>query len=551
DLKIENFLLDEHNNIKIVDFGLSNTLKVERESAELLNTQCGSPAYAAPELLAHSKYGPKVDVWSVGVSMFAMLTGTLPFTVEPFNIKQLHQKMVNGEIGTIPNDISKGAVGFVLSLLEPEPSKRPTIRSAMEEKWINEGYTRKPLHTLTHRNRLRPEDLNQSVLSYMTEYLGYSLSDVTTMLTNNRPSAILASYQLLLSKLTRGEKGARGIKKLDTSEWNLPRKTTWREKSNPAARTQQDTEPANEKVSKQSSRPPRSQPQSTEEECLSNKKRPEDPPTETRPSSTSLPPCLPSPCPTPLVDEEVAITLFPEVSVFGDRELVHLTPPKNSASKLCDSAPLPRLLEPTREGQVRPVRPSHALRTVHSDGAELDNSHLHDDDHDGCHDDRVHHRRHGNNDRLKKLQTFYSSETKGGVSISPRMTLETTEARPSDREHLAGAMETAQTAPLRNAGLKEGGGGGRGGKVTWVGHMVRPQGTTGLLINGSKPPAFPSHRQHALVIKSLRQERGRRGGGGGGGGRVKRNSVQLRQSLQRRVADLNLPLLPAAPQRPY
>ncbi|XP_055767153.1 uncharacterized protein LOC129842569 [Salvelinus fontinalis] len=712
DLKIENFLLDEHNNIKIVDFGLSNTLKVERESAELLNTQCGSPAYAAPELLAHSKYGPKVDVWSVGVSMFAMLTGTLPFTVEPFNIKQLHQKMVNGEIGTIPNDISKGAVGFVLSLLEPEPSKRPTIRSAMEEKWINEGYTRKPLHTLSHRNRLRPEDLNQSVLSYMTESLGYSLSDVTTMLTNNRPSAILASYQLLLSKLTRGEKGARGIK----------------------------TEPANEKVSKQSSRPPRSQPQSTEEECLSNKKRQEDPPTETRPSSTSLPPCLPSLCPTPLVDEEVAITLFPEVSVFqslccvpvsvfqslccflcyvfrslcyvfqslcyvfrslcsvfqslcycsslcvlcsslcvlcsslsvpcsslcvlcsslcvlcsslcvlcsslcvlcsslcvlcsslcvlcsslsvlcsslcvpvsvfcvpvslfcvpvslfcvpvslfcvpvslfcvpvslfcvlvsfpvslfcvpvsvfGDRELVHLTPPKSSASKLCDSAPLPRLLEPTREGQVRPVRPPHALRTAHSDGAELDNSHLHDD-HDGCHDDHVHHRRHGNNDRLKKLQTFYSSETKGGVSISPRMTLETTEARPSDREHLAGAMETGQTAPLRNAGLKEGGGGGRGRKVTWVGHMVRPQGTIGLLVNGSKPPAFPSHRQHALVIKSLRQERGRRGGaegggggaGGGGGGRVKRNSVQLRQSLQRRVADLNLPLLPAAPQRPH
>ncbi|CAB1339707.1 unnamed protein product [Coregonus sp. 'balchen'] len=406
--------------------------------------------------------------------MFAMLTGTLPFTVEPFNIKQLHQKMVNGEIGTIPNDISKGAVGFVLSLLEPEPFKRPTIRSAMEEKWINEGYTKRPLHTLTHRNRLRPEDLNQSVLSYMTESLGYSLSDVITMLTNNRPSA---------------------------------------------------TEPANEKVSKQSSRPPRSQPQPPEEECLCNKRRQEGPPTESRPSSTSLPPCLPSPCPTPLIDEEITITLFPE------------------------------------------VHPPHALRTTHSDGAELDNSHLHDDD-DGCHDDHVHHLRHGNNDRLKKLQTFYSSETKGGVSISPRMILETTEPRPSDREHLAGAMEMAQTAPpplpqLRNAGLKEGGGGGGGRKVTWVGHMVRPQGPTGLLVNGSKPPAFPSQRQHALVIKSLRQERGRRGGGGGGdreggGGRgggmsggVKRNSVQLRQSLQRRVADLNLPLLPAAQQRPY
>lgn len=102
-MKIENFLLDEHNNIKIVgmfvlsqvsnrltasqrnrsrlgspkylllsktvifctDFGLSNTLKAESLSLELLNTQCGSPAYAAPELLAHRKYGPKVDVWSV------------------------------------------------------------------------------------------------------------------------------------------------------------------------------------------------------------------------------------------------------------------------------------------------------------------------------------------------------------------------------------------------------------------------------------------------------------------------------------------------------
>ncbi|XP_037101259.1 hormonally up-regulated neu tumor-associated kinase homolog A [Syngnathus acus] len=65
DLKIENFLLDQHNNIKIVDFGLSNTVKSESLPLELLSTQCGSPAYAAPELLAHRKYGPKVDVWSV------------------------------------------------------------------------------------------------------------------------------------------------------------------------------------------------------------------------------------------------------------------------------------------------------------------------------------------------------------------------------------------------------------------------------------------------------------------------------------------------------
>ncbi|KAK2527720.1 hypothetical protein Q9966_010170 [Columba livia] len=64
DLKIENFLLDENNGTKIVDFGLSNTAKFEGLFQELLHTQCGSPAYAAPELLTHRKYSPKVDVWS-------------------------------------------------------------------------------------------------------------------------------------------------------------------------------------------------------------------------------------------------------------------------------------------------------------------------------------------------------------------------------------------------------------------------------------------------------------------------------------------------------
>uniref|UniRef100_G1NLS8 non-specific serine/threonine protein kinase n=1 Tax=Meleagris gallopavo TaxID=9103 RepID=G1NLS8_MELGA len=149
DLKIENFLLDENNNIKIVDFGLSNTAKFEGLSQELLHTQCGSPAYAAPELLAHRKYGPKVDVWSIGVSMFAMLTGTLPFTVEPFNIKQLHQKMVIGEISPIPSDISPGAVHFMQSLLEPDPAKRPGVKEAMKDKWLNEGFTKKILNTTT------------------------------------------------------------------------------------------------------------------------------------------------------------------------------------------------------------------------------------------------------------------------------------------------------------------------------------------------------------------------------------------------------------------
>ncbi|XP_043542744.1 hormonally up-regulated neu tumor-associated kinase homolog A-like, partial [Chiloscyllium plagiosum] len=105
DLKIENLLLDEKNNIKLIDFGLSNCAGILGYS-DPFSTQCGSPAYAAPELLARKKYGPKVDIWSIGVNAYAMLTGTLPFTVEPFSLRALHQKMVDKDLNPLPPHLS-------------------------------------------------------------------------------------------------------------------------------------------------------------------------------------------------------------------------------------------------------------------------------------------------------------------------------------------------------------------------------------------------------------------------------------------------------------
>jgi len=218
--------------------------------------------------------------------------------------------------------------------------------------------------------------------------------------------------------------------------------------------------------------------------------------------------------------------------VFGDRQLVLLPPPKSSASQLCDSAPCqaPLPAEPIRDSSaLRPIRHTHLLRTTRSDGAAAPASQC-------FHGDRAHHLSVA--ERLEKLQTF-----------SPRMLLED-----RDRPGATEATEPSASAPLprlRNVGLKD----GRARKMTWVG-LTRPSGPLG---SGSRPPAFPSQRPHTLAMKGLRQEKGRRrdlssgggGGGGGGGGlnEAKRNSVQLRSSLQRRVADLNLPLLPAALQR--
>jgi 5'-AMP-activated protein kinase catalytic alpha subunit len=76
DIKPENLLLDEQKNLKIVDFGLSNTYK----QGEKLSTACGSPCYAAPELIkGHEYVGQKADLWSAGVVLFACACGHLPF----------------------------------------------------------------------------------------------------------------------------------------------------------------------------------------------------------------------------------------------------------------------------------------------------------------------------------------------------------------------------------------------------------------------------------------------------------------------------------------
>ncbi|XP_068126586.1 hormonally up-regulated neu tumor-associated kinase isoform X2 [Hyperolius riggenbachi] len=202
DLKIENLLLDENNNIKLIDFGLSNCAGILGYT-DPFSTQCGSPAYAAPELLARKKYGPKVDVWSIGVNMYAMLTGTLPFTVEPFSLRALYQKMVDKTMNPLPSHLSPAAANFLRSLLEPDPLKRPNIQQALASRWLNDNHHGKGLHTYTYPNRIHLEDLSQSVIRHMSEKLGYKHSDVINVILSNRACHTLAVYYLLNRKMER------------------------------------------------------------------------------------------------------------------------------------------------------------------------------------------------------------------------------------------------------------------------------------------------------------------------------------------------------------
>lgn len=103
DLKPENILLCYDKTIKIVDFGLSNMYKKD----ELLKTACGSPCYAAPEMIAGQKYyGLKSDLWSAGVVLYAMLCGFLPY--EDQKTSNLYKKIMSADY-TMPKFLSPEA----------------------------------------------------------------------------------------------------------------------------------------------------------------------------------------------------------------------------------------------------------------------------------------------------------------------------------------------------------------------------------------------------------------------------------------------------------
>lgn len=111
DLKPENLLLDECNNIKLIDFGLSNSMK----DAQSLKTACGSPNYAAPEIISGRYYsGVEADVWSMGVILYAMVCGTLPFDDD--SMSTLFNKIKEGRF-YLPNFISTEVKDLICRML--------------------------------------------------------------------------------------------------------------------------------------------------------------------------------------------------------------------------------------------------------------------------------------------------------------------------------------------------------------------------------------------------------------------------------------------------
>ena len=140
DLKLENLLLDRHRNVIITDFGFAN--RFEHRSDDLMQTSCGSPCYAAPELvISEGLYvGSAVDIWSCGVILYAMLAGYLPFDDDPANpdgdnINLLYKYIVNTPL-SFPDYISAEARDLLGMMLVPDPTRRSSLEGVMRHPWL-------------------------------------------------------------------------------------------------------------------------------------------------------------------------------------------------------------------------------------------------------------------------------------------------------------------------------------------------------------------------------------------------------------------------------
>ncbi|XP_071214340.1 MAP/microtubule affinity-regulating kinase 4-like isoform X2 [Salvelinus alpinus] len=204
----ENLLLDADSNIKIADFGFSNEFTMGNK----LDTFCGSPPYAAPELFQGKKYdGPEVDIWSLGVILYTLVSGSLPFDGQ--NLKELRERVLRGKY-RVPFYMSTDCEGILRRFLVLNPTKRCTLEQIMNDKWINSGYDGEELKP--HTEPL--EDHNDASRIEVMVGMGYTRDDIKDALTTRKYNEVTATY-LLLGRMNEVE----GSESRSTSSLSLAR----------------------------------------------------------------------------------------------------------------------------------------------------------------------------------------------------------------------------------------------------------------------------------------------------------------------------------------
>ncbi|XP_035674083.1 serine/threonine-protein kinase SIK2-like isoform X1 [Branchiostoma floridae] len=197
DLKAENLLLDSNMNIKIADFGFSNYFT----PGQPLMTWCGSPPYAAPEVFEGQKYyGPELDVWSLGVVLYVLVCGALPFNAD--TLPALRERVLAGRF-RIPYFMSSECEQLIRRMLVLDPSKRYSIEQIKNHKWMLEDgqVPRRPLSSpLPQVEDCGLGQYNEQVIRLM-HTLGINPQKTRESLDSKAYDHFAAIYHLLVDRL--------------------------------------------------------------------------------------------------------------------------------------------------------------------------------------------------------------------------------------------------------------------------------------------------------------------------------------------------------------
>jgi 5'-AMP-activated protein kinase catalytic alpha subunit len=189
DVKLDNILLDNKFRVKLCDFGVSRFMPTN--SDELIYERCGTPAYIAPEVIngdGYTGYGP--DIWSLGVLMYALMIGTIPFKAK--NIPDLHKIILSNDF-TFPSgyNLTSGFKSLIRLMLIKDPRKRIKLDEIWEHEWLRD------LTSVYARNGDKEKmKVTEKVVEKLVE-CGYSRNAVMDSLSNGLMNHISASHFLL------------------------------------------------------------------------------------------------------------------------------------------------------------------------------------------------------------------------------------------------------------------------------------------------------------------------------------------------------------------
>jgi len=199
-LKAENIYFTSMQQVKLGDFGFS-TMCV---AGQTLTTFCGSPPYAAPELFCDdSYYGPNVDVWALGILLYFMVVGVLPFRAD--TIGKLKRCILDG-VYTTPEHVSDDCRLLIRGILRPAPSDRYSIREIRDSDWLSAVQYPRPLQPYmlgVDDDDDRPLTDAELETRRQLEELGMSEQHVEAARSHQSRSSVAGTYHILLHSVQK------------------------------------------------------------------------------------------------------------------------------------------------------------------------------------------------------------------------------------------------------------------------------------------------------------------------------------------------------------